>query len=127
MTEASADPIPRVSPARRALAFAGALLAAAAVALAAYAAHGADAGAATSLQLAAVFAFGHGVALCALAPQSPRRPGLWALAGLLLGVVLFSGSLVAAHALGWPTRLAPAGGSLMILAWLLYAVDAARG
>ena len=43
------------------------------------------------------------------------------------GVLLFAGSLVAAHAFGLPTRLAPLGGSLMILGWLLHAAAAARG
>ncbi|AWV07796.1 DUF423 domain-containing protein [Marilutibacter maris] len=126
MSASSATLLPPASRGSRALAGAGAVLAAVSVALAAYASHGADGEARTHLQTAAAFAFGHGLALCALAPQARRRFGRWALAGLLLGVLLFSGSLVAAHAFGWPTRLAPAGGSLMILAWLAYAVDAAR-
>ena len=39
---------------------------------------------------------------------------------------MFSGSLVGAVFAGLPTRFAPIGGSLMILAWVLYAIDALR-
>jgi uncharacterized membrane protein YgdD (TMEM256/DUF423 family) len=105
----------------RALAAAGAILAAAAVALSAYAAHAADPAAPARLQSAALFAFGHGIALAALAPQASRRAGQVALAGLLLGTLLFSGSLAAAHAWGASTAPAPFGGGLMILAWLAWA------
>ena len=111
----------------RALAASGALLAAAAVALSAYAAHGVHGDAQSRLQTAALFAFGHGLALTVLAPQGRRRLGRVALAGLLLGVLLFSGSLVGSHFLGESVGLAPFGGSLLILAWLLYAADATRG
>lgn len=105
----------------------GALLAAAAVALSAYAAHGVEGDAQSRLQTAALFAFGHGIALAALAPRAGRRFGLVALVGLLSGVLLFSGSLVGSHVLGESMGLAPFGGSLLILAWLLYAADAMRG
>jgi uncharacterized membrane protein YgdD (TMEM256/DUF423 family) len=110
----------------RMLAASGALLAAAAVALSAYASHGAAAEAQTRLFLAAMFAFGHGVALTALAPQAYGRWATAALAMMLLGVLGFSGSLAAAHFFGMPTRLAPAGGSLLMLAWLLVAIDRMR-
>lgn len=121
MTPPSPNP-----PAARALAAAGAILAAAAVALSAYAAHVADALAQSRLQTAAVFAFGHGVALAALAPLAARRLARLALAGLLLGVLLFSGGLASAYVFATSTRLLPYGGSLMILSWLLYAAAAAR-
>lgn len=104
----------------------GAVQASAAIALAAYASHAVEVGARQSLFLAAIFAFGHGVALTALAPHAWRRLGLVALGLLALGCLLFSVSLAGAHFLDWPTRLAPAGGSLMILAWLMYAIDAVR-
>ena len=91
------------------LAFNGALCAAAAVALAAYAAHGTEGEAQTRLQLAAVFAFGHGLALAVLAP-----------------VLLFCGSLVLNVLAQWPTTLAPLGGTLLIGGWLLYAADSLR-
>jgi len=104
----------------------GAVFAAAAVALFAYAAHAAEAHVQASLHSAALFAFGHGIALAALAPHVRRRLGTAALCLLALGTLLFSGSLVGAHAFGAPTSLAPLGGSLMILAWLLWAADTLR-
>lgn len=111
---------------QRALAACGGLFAAGGVALSAYAAHGVEAAARANLQTAALFALLHGIALASLARSATRRTGLLALATLALGALLFSGSLFAHHALGWPTRLAPAGGSLLIAGWLLYAIDALR-
>ena len=113
---------PRVSVFPRVLAASGAVLAAAAVALSAYAAHAVDPAAQARLQSAALFAFGHGIALAALAPHTTQWFGRFALAGLLLGTLLFSGSLVAAHAWETPTTVAPFGGGLMILAWLTWAL-----
>lgn len=110
----------------RALAASGAVLAAAAVALSAYASHGVTADAQPRLFLAAMFAFGHGVALASLAPHACGRWATAALAAMLLGVLGFSGSLAAAHFFGTPTRLAPVGGSLLMLAWLLVAIDRMR-
>jgi uncharacterized membrane protein YgdD (TMEM256/DUF423 family) len=107
------------------LAFNGALCAAAAVALAAYAAHGAEGEAQSRLQLAAV-AFGHGVALAVLAPAVSRRLGKSALSLLYLGVLLFCGSLVLNVLAQWPTTLAPFGGTLLIAGWLIYAADSLR-
>lgn len=104
----------------------GALCAAAAVALSAYAAHAAQGPAQARLQTAALFAFGHGVALAVLAPQSTRTLARFALAMLYAGVLLFSGSLVFNALAQWPTTLAPLGGCLLIAGWLLYAVDAMR-
>lgn len=108
------------------LPFSGAMLAAAAVALSAYASHGADVAARDQLALAAAFAFGHGLALAALGARVSRRLGMVALSALLLGTLLFAGSLVAAQLLGMTTRLAPFGGMLLIAGWLLHAVDALR-
>jgi uncharacterized membrane protein YgdD (TMEM256/DUF423 family) len=111
----------------RLLAASGGVLAAFAVALSAYAAHaGADPHAQARLQTAAVFAFGHGIALAALAPPARRALTRGLLGALLLGVIVFAGGLAAAHFFGASTRLVPYGGSLMILAWLGYAVDAMR-
>ena len=101
----------------------GALCAAAAVALAAYAMHAAAGAAQSRLLLAAVFAFGHGLALAALAPASSGRLGGWALSLLYAGVLLFSGSLVFNVLAHWPTTLAPLGGTLLVAGWLLFAVD----
>jgi uncharacterized membrane protein YgdD (TMEM256/DUF423 family) len=116
----------RISRHGRVLVASGAVLAAIAVALAAYASHGAEGEAQSRLHMAAAFALGHGIALAALAPRCTRRLDAIALVALLMGTLLFSGSLVGAHAFGWPTAFAPLGGSTMIAAWLLYAADALR-
>ncbi len=108
------------------LAASGAVLAAIAVALAAYASHGLHGVDQSRLQTAAVFAFGNGLALAALAPSTTRRLGQWALFALLLGLLLFSGSLTGAVLARWPTTLAPTGGLLMIGGWLALAVDFIR-
>lgn len=113
-------------PRRSWLAANGALCAAAAVALSAYAAHAAQGPAQARLQTAALFAFGHGVALAALAPRSARALRRFALALLYVGVLLFSGSLVFNVLAQWPTTLAPLGGCLLIAGWLLYAIEAMR-
>ena len=110
----------------RGLAVAGSVMAALSVGLAAYASHAGVPDAREALQSAALFLFGHGIALAALGPRAVRRLGLAALAGLLLGTALFSGSVVGARLLGWPSSLAPAGGMLMMASWLAWAVDAGR-
>lgn len=109
----------------RVLASLGAVMLAGSIGLSAYAAHAAGVEA-RSLYLAAAMAFGHGLGLVSLAPAARRRLTLLALSVALLGMLLFAGSLVAAHFLATPTRLAPAGGSLMIFGWLIYAADALR-
>ncbi|MGH8061265.1 MAG: DUF423 domain-containing protein [Pseudoxanthomonas sp.] len=109
------------------LAFSGALLAATAVALGAYSAHGAaDAHAQSSLQTAALYAFGHGIALAALAAGTTRSLGRAGLSLLLLGTLLFSGSLALAVFAQASTRFAPVGGICLILGWLSWALDAMR-
>lgn len=115
-----------VSLPARLLAAAGAVLAAASVGLSAYAAHAVDPAARASLHSAALFAFGHGIALAALGPCVRGRLATGALTALLLGTVLFSGALVAAHFLATPTSPAPVGGGLMILAWLAWAALALK-
>ena len=66
----------------------------------------------------------HALALLALAPQLRNPVQRIAIAALLLGVVLFSGSL--ALSVVWPqaglTAAAPFGGSLIIFSWLALAV-----
>ena len=113
--------------ARRWLGAIGSMLASVAVALAAYAAHGAEGEAQARLTQAAAFAFGHGLALAALAPLAQRRSGLVALLAILLGVLLFSGSVAGAALWGLPTTLAPFGGMLMIGGWLLHGRERWRG
>ena len=108
------------------LAAGGALYAAAAVALAAYAAHAVAGPAQDRLQTAALFAFGHGVALAALASGVRGRLGRAALVGMWLAVLLFAGSLVGNVLAGWPLKLAPYGGSLAIASWVVFALDRLR-
>ena len=102
---------------------AGSLLAAVSVGLAAYASHAdvADAGR-EWLRTAALFGFGHGVALAALAPLAVRRVSFIGLACITFGVLLFSGSLALGALAGTSTAAAPWGGSLMMLGWVLHAL-----
>ena len=99
-----------------------AVLCSASVALAAYASHAALPGQAMRLGLAAAFAFAHGLALIVI---TRRQSGLASLSRLLmlLGVAGFSGGLCVAAFMGSRAATAPLGGSLLILAWLLLAVD----
>lgn len=99
----------------------GALFAAISVALAAYAAHGVDGDAQARLYTAAIFAFGHGVALAALGRLGARRSGKLALAMLSIGTLLFAGSITANVLAGWQLGLTPAGGLLLIAGWVLAA------
>jgi uncharacterized membrane protein YgdD (TMEM256/DUF423 family) len=117
---------PRATPLCRLAGASGAVLAAAGTALAAYAAHGADGEVRAHLYMAALFAFGNGIALAALAPRGARAAGAVALLALLAGTVLFAGSLVAARLFGVPTMSAPWGGMLMVIGWLALALDLAR-
>ncbi len=117
----------QAGPARiRLIPAAGAVLAAAAVALSAYAAHASDGQAQARLQQAALMAFGHGIAVAALGLQVGAR-ARWALVAMLGGALLFCGSLFLAHVLGSSTRLAPLGGALMIGSWLALAGLVATG
>lgn len=110
----------------RALAACGALACGASVALAAYASHGLDGDAARRAALAAALAFGHGLALVVLAPTAHGRLRLLALAALLVGLCLFSGTLLGSVFFAASTALAPAGGVLLMLGWLLLAIDSLR-
>jgi uncharacterized membrane protein YgdD (TMEM256/DUF423 family) len=110
----------------RGLAAFGALACGVAVALAAYASHGLEGQAAHRVGLAALFAFGHGLALLLLAPGAAARLRRIALCVLLAGLLLFAGSLLGAAFWALPTTLAPAGGLLLMLGWLMIAGDALR-
>ena len=116
---------PGLRPGRVAAALA-ALLAAAGVALGAYAAHGAEGRAAEWLRQASLYLLLHAPLLLALLGRHGRLLG-WVRVGVLLGLALFCGSLIAAALLGWPTRLAPAGGVLLIGSWLLLGIAVLRG
>ncbi|WAT15880.1 DUF423 domain-containing protein [Xanthomonas fragariae] len=109
------------------LAFCGALLAAVAVGLSAYASHGvSDASVQSRLQLASLYAFGHGAVLTVLGTTEARALERVGLSLLLLGTLLFAGSLVGGALLQWPTSLAPIGGFSLMLGWVALAVGALR-
>jgi len=105
----------------------GGLLAATAVGLSAYASHGiADPLAQSYVTTAALYAFGHGVALAVLGPTQQNSVGKLALYVLLIGTLLFSGSLVAGALWKLSTQLAPVGGTALMLGWLAYGLNALR-
>lgn len=111
----------------------GAVLAGLAVALGAFGAHGLEARlserALATWQTAVQYQFVHALGLLLIAALWERLHPGWGLAAalaLLLGVLFFSGSLYAL-ALGAPRILgavAPIGGSLFILGWLVLVVAA---
>lgn len=104
----------------------GALACALAVAMGAYASHGVDGEAQRRLAVAALFAFGHGLALQLLADRVHSRLARTALAAMALGVCLFCGSLAAAAFFYTGTGVAPAGGLLLITAWVMLAIEPLR-
>jgi uncharacterized membrane protein YgdD (TMEM256/DUF423 family) len=110
----------------RAGATGGALACGAAIALAAFAMHGAAGHAQAQLALAAAFAFAHGLALVAIAARTGRLATLARLA-FALGIAAFCGSLAGAALLGWPTVAAPAGGMVLMAGWAILAADFQRG
>lgn len=107
---------------RRGFAAAGALGCALAVGLGAFAAHGLEGTAQVRLAIAVLVLFLHGLALCVLAPLATGRLALAALVGWSAGSVLFCGSLVFSAMLGTGTALAPFGGIVLILGWILQAI-----
>ncbi len=109
------------------IAFCGGLLAAVAVGLSAYASHGvADPLAQSHLNTAALYAFGHGVALAALGVATLNPLGRIALYVLLVGTLLFAGSLVGNVLMKWPTTLAPFGGMTLMGGWVLLAFSSLK-
>jgi uncharacterized membrane protein YgdD (TMEM256/DUF423 family) len=110
----------------RGLAAFGALACAAAVGLSAYASHGLQGEDARRAGLAALFAFGHGLALLLLGSQDASRLRVIALMMLALGLLLFSGSLLGAALAALPATLAPGGGLLLMLGWIIIAFDVLR-
>ena len=117
---------PAVPRARRGFAATGALCCSLAIALAAYAAHGLEATVAARLQLPLGWLLLHGFALAVFAPRQRNAWELAALIGWSGGLLLFCGSLICAVLFGTSTRLAPAGGVLLIVAWLVQALAALR-
>ncbi len=107
----------------RALAGVGALGCAIAIAAGAYAMHAAPTQQSHErLGLAALFLFANGLALAALAPGTRSRLRQIGLCVVLIGTIAFAGSLALAALLGIAPMLAPFGGSLLILGWLLIAL-----
>lgn len=104
----------------------GALLAGFSVGLSAYAAHAVDGDARAALQTAAVFAFGHGIALVVLGRAVRGALEMTSLLALLLGTLLFAGALVSRHLFAGPAFFAPWGGMLTMLGWALQAMAAFR-
>lgn len=96
-----------------------------AVALGAYSSHAAAGQIKERLVIAAVFGFAHGLALLALANRRSVLAHV-ARAMFALGIVAFSGSLVSAAFFSTSTAAAPFGGSLLMLGWLVAAVDFLR-
>jgi uncharacterized membrane protein YgdD (TMEM256/DUF423 family) len=93
-----------------------------AVGLGAYASHAATPGQARQLALAAAFGFAHGLALIVLRDRQSTLGGLARLA-LFLGLLGFCGGLCLAAFGGGRALTAPAGGSLLMIGWLLMAFD----
>lgn len=114
----------------------GALLAAAAVTLGAFGAHGLrarlSADALAIYQTGVQYHFWHALGLLAVGLACLHLPesGWLRAAGVLLalGVVLFSGSLyvLALGGAKWLGALAPIGGSALILGWIAFAIAVLR-
>jgi len=108
----------------RALAGLGALACGIAVGIGAYAMHGAlTPQNHQRLVVVAVFLFAHGLALAALAPHARSRLRQGGCLALTIGTILFAGSLVLSASLGIAPTLAPFGGGMLMLAWLLIGLD----
>ena len=119
--------MPAHSLSQRLFAAVGAFACAGAIALGAYAAHGvADAVSRSRLETAVFHLLIHGLALAVFAPRQSTRLGLAVLWGWFGGIGLFCGSLIAAALWNTPTTLAPVGGMLLILAWLVQGIVSLR-
>lgn len=96
-----------------------AMMAAAGIALSAYAAHASlDAEGARRIGNAALFLLVQGTVGAAMLPHAHSKGERGAILLQIAGCLLFSVSLVAKQWLGWPSTLAPAGGMAMIAGWL---------
>ncbi len=97
-----------------------------AVALGAVGAHAvAEPALATLVERASLYQLIHAGVLLAIAGQTGRIAALAKLA-ILIGIILFCGSLYGKALLGWPSTLAPAGGIALMLGWLLIAISGAK-
>ncbi|MBB5207395.1 DUF423 domain-containing protein [Chiayiivirga flava] len=105
----------------------GALGCAVAVALAAYAAHAPLQTVAKGRLEVAVFQLAlHALALCIFAPRQRRRFEIAPIFAWVVGTLLFCGSLVGAALWNTSTTLAPVGGVLLMLGWVLQAIASLR-
>ena len=95
------------------------------VAIGAYASHAAEPQQRERLALAALFAFANALGLIILASRDSALAGAGKTC-LALGIIVFSGSLALAGLFSTTTAAAPYGGSLLILGWLLLALDFLR-
>ncbi|HTD29134.1 MAG TPA: DUF423 domain-containing protein [Xanthomonadaceae bacterium] len=122
MSEERRAPEPIAQGLMRFLAATGTLACGAAVGMGAYAMHsGLTSQNHQRMGLAALFLFAHGLALAALAPGTRSRMQRVGLCVLLIGTILFAGSLAFAAVAGIEPTLAPYGGSLLIVGWLIIA------
>jgi len=110
----------------------GAVNGALVVALGAYGAHALKDQAAALMQTAVQYHMFHALGLLAIGIVAALKPGstllLWAAAVMLLGIVLFCGTIYV-HALTGYRGLSPVtpfGGMSFMAAWLLFAVGALR-
>ncbi len=104
----------------------GGFACAGAVALGAYASHGVSGQPQAWLQTASLYLFLHGLALLCLSPSAHSRLDRAGLGIMTFGLALFCGSLIGAALFGASTRLAPMGGSALILSWLAIGVARLR-
>jgi uncharacterized membrane protein YgdD (TMEM256/DUF423 family) len=122
MSQERCTPEPIAHDLMRSLAATGTLACGIAVGMGAYAMHSALMPENRQrMGMAALFLFAHGLALASLAPGSRSRVRRIGLCVILIGMMFFSGSLVLAALHGVEPVLAPFGGSLLILGWLLIA------
>ena len=111
---------------RRLLAAGGALCCAIAIGWAAYAAHAVEPALRARADSAMLMLVVHGLALAVFAPRQRSLIELFALLGWAAGIAAFCGSLMLSVLIGSSTALAPAGGVLLMGAWLLHAVAIVR-
>ena len=113
----------------------GAVLAALAVIIGAFGAHGlesrVDAGLLDTFETGARYHMYHALALLAVGWLAAQRPGRWTSAAgwlFLAGIVVFSGSLYTLVLTGerWLGAITPVGGVCFILGWTALAVAALR-
>jgi uncharacterized membrane protein YgdD (TMEM256/DUF423 family) len=116
--------------AARVFLFLGAINALLAILAGAYAAHGLSGEHAVSLfQTAIQYQMFHALGLLAVGMLLTQRRSwllVWSGGVMLFGILAFCGGLYAAALTGAPAGIAPAGGTALMLAWLLFAIGVLR-